>query len=193
MTEENNLQETIETISKMLYEYNDKFHIFKDPKTGKDKIRYLIEDPRKIRFFEFADDIIEKDVFEENKELNVLIPKKRGRPKKEKLFEEVEKIPKVKRPIGRPKSIDIEVKEGENRKNKVCVKYHVDRYARDPEFRALIKEKRKAQYDKNMQNPEYIAKRKIARKEEYKRKKARQQAAMGENKLIELYKNDDEK
>jgi hypothetical protein len=189
MTEELEWQEKI---SKMLHDYNAKFHIFKDPKTGIDKIRYLIEDTHKIRFFEFADNIIEKDVFEENKDLSILKPKKRGRPKKEKLFEEVEKIPKVKKAIGRPKSIDIDIKEGENRKNKVCVKYHVDRYARDPEFRALIKEKRKAQYEKNMKDPEYIAKRKIARKEEYKRKKARKQAAMGENKLIELYKNDDD-
>ena len=41
---------------------NDKYHIFKDPDAIK-KARYVIEDTHKIRFFEFADDMIQKDVF----------------------------------------------------------------------------------------------------------------------------------
>jgi len=40
----------------------------------------VIEDTRRIRFFEFADDIIKQDVFVADKDLSVLVRKNRGRP-----------------------------------------------------------------------------------------------------------------
>ena len=54
-----------EKISKMLQEYNNKYQIFKDPDDAK-KVRYVIEDTHKIRFFEFADDMTQKDVFNDD-------------------------------------------------------------------------------------------------------------------------------
>ena len=51
-----------ENMCKVLKDYNDKYHIFKDPDDIK-KVRYVIEDTHKIRFFEFADDMIQKDAF----------------------------------------------------------------------------------------------------------------------------------
>ena len=104
-----------EEITKLLHEYDEKFNLFKDIKDGSSKIKFVIEDTRKIRFFEFADDIIEKDVFEGDKDLGVLVPK-RGRPRKYPISNDP---PKPKRKPGRPKSIEVEVKEGESRKHKV--------------------------------------------------------------------------
>ena len=66
----------------MLHDYNEKYHLFKDEKDGSYKVKYVIEDTRNIRFFEFADAIIEKDVFNAEDNLEVLVPKKRGRPRK---------------------------------------------------------------------------------------------------------------
>ncbi|HRP38007.1 MAG TPA: hypothetical protein PLS50_09450 [Candidatus Dojkabacteria bacterium] len=69
-------------VRKMVNEYNEKRQIFNDSKDKDKKIKYVIEDTHKIRFFEFADDIIEKDVFDEEQNLEVLKPKRRGRPRK---------------------------------------------------------------------------------------------------------------
>ena len=119
-----------EEITKLLHEYDEKFHLFKDAKDGSYKVKYVIEDTRKIRFFEFADDIIEKDVFNADEDLEVLAPKKRGRPRKYPISNDP---PKPKRKPGRPKSIEVEVKEGESRKHKVCEKYLNERYNKSVE------------------------------------------------------------
>ncbi len=152
-----------EKIRNMLYDYNEKFHIFKDPKDGKSKVRYIIEDTHKIRFFEFADDIIEKDVFDGDKDLGVLVPRKRGRPKKDISLEP----PKPKRERGRPKTVDVEVKEGESRKNKVVEKYIIDRYKIDEEFREKLKKKSRDNYEKTKETI------KQNRRDRYARSKAK--------------------
>ena len=132
-----------EEITKLLSEYDERFHLFKDAKDGSYKVKYVIEDTRKIRFFEFADDIIEKDVFNADEDLEVFAPKKRGRPRKYPISNDP---PKPKRKPGRPKSIEVEVKEGESRKHKVCEKYLNKRYKTDEKFRENLKQKRRDRY-----------------------------------------------
>jgi len=50
-----------EKFIKMLQDYNERFNICKEHIDPNTKVRYVIEDTHKIRFFEFADDITEKD------------------------------------------------------------------------------------------------------------------------------------
>ena len=132
-----------EKLCKKLQEYNNKYHIFKDPEDTK-KVRYVIEDTHKIRFFEFADDMIQKDVFNDDIVPEVL-PKKRGRPRKYPISDDPPK-PKMKR--GRPKLIDVDANEKKKLRNKLCVQYHVDRYKDDEEFKEKVKRKSRENYQK---------------------------------------------
>ena len=58
-------------------------------------------------------------MFGEDDNLEVLAPKKRGRPR---IYPISNDPPKPKREQGRPKTVDVEVKEAENRHSKVCEK-----------------------------------------------------------------------
>ena len=147
MNDEINDPKWEENMCKKLQEYNNKYHIFKDPEDTK-KVRYVIEDTHNIRFFEFADDMIQKDVFNDDITPEVL-PKKRGRPRKYPISDDPPK-PKMKR--GRPKLIDVEVKEGENRHSKVCVKRTKERYHIDEEFKEKAKKRSKENYLKSKEN-----------------------------------------
>ena len=123
MNDEINDPKWEEKLCQKLQEYNNKYHIFKDPDDIKN-VRYVLEDTHKIRFFEFADDMIQKDVFIEDRTSEVL-PKKRGRPRKYPISDDAPK-PKMKR--GRSKLIDVDANEKRKLRNKLCVQYHVDRY-----------------------------------------------------------------
>ena len=133
-----------ENMCKVLKDYNDKYHIFKDPDDIK-KVRYVIEDTHKIRFFEFADDMIQKDVFNDDITPEVL-PKKRGRPRKYPISDDP---PKPKNKPGRPMKHFVDVKEGESRKNKVVEKYLKERYHSDEEFKEKIKQISRDNYQKS--------------------------------------------
>ena len=111
-----------ENMCKLLQEYNNKYHIFKDSDDIK-KVRYVIEDTHKIRFFEFADDMIHKDVFNNDIAPEVL-PKKRGRPRKYPISDDPPK-PKMKR--GRFKSINVDAMKKRNYKINYVLNI-VDRY-----------------------------------------------------------------
>ena len=125
-----------ENMCQVLQEYNNKYHLFKDPDDFK-KVRYVIEDTHNIRFFEFADDMIQKDVFNDDITPEVL-PKKRGRPRKYPISDDPPK-PKMKR--GRPKLIDVDANEKKKLRNKLCVQYHVDRYKMMKSSKRKLKEK----------------------------------------------------
>jgi len=132
MNNENNDPRWEEQLTQMLQDYNNKYHVFKDPIDIK-KVRCVIEDTRRIRFFEFADDIIKQDVFVADKDL-----RKRGRPRKHRDISADPPVPKRKR--GRPKTVDVEVKEGEKRSSKVSEKYLKERYHSDEDFKEKCKQ-----------------------------------------------------
>ena len=144
MNDEINDPKWEEKLCKKLQEYNNKYHIFKDPEDTK-KVRYVIEDTHKIRFFEFADDMIQKDVFNDDITPEVL-PKKRGRPRKYPISDDP---PKPKNKPGRPMKHFVDVKEGESRKNKVVEKYLKERYHSDEEFKEKIKQISRDNYQKS--------------------------------------------
>ena len=129
MNDEINDPKWEEMLCKKLQEYNNKYHIFKDPDDIK-KARYVIEDTHKIRFFEFADDMIHKDVFNNDITPEVL-PKKRGRPRKYPISDDP---PKPKKNL-----VD---------KNKVVVKCNKERYHSDEDFKDKIKRIRRDNYQK---------------------------------------------
>jgi len=133
-----------EKLIKKLQDYNKGCYLFKDSNDIKKKVKYVIEDTRKIRFFEFSDNIIEKDVFDGDKDLGILVPKKRGRPRKTPISNDP---PKPKRARGRPKTLNDE--EAANRRTKSTVKYLNKRYNSDEEFKEKCKRKRREQYDKH--------------------------------------------
>ena len=143
MKDEINDPQCEENMCKVLQEYNNKYHIFKDPDDIK-KVRYVIEDTHKIRFFEFADDMIQKDVFNKDIALEVL-PKKRGRPRKYPISDDP---PKPKNKRGRSKLIDVNANEKKKLRNKICVRYHVDRYKDNEEFKEKVKRKSRENYQK---------------------------------------------
>ena len=137
-------------------------------------VKCVIEDRRKITIYEFFDNV--SDVFEEDKDLEILEPKKarsvsrrlgKRRPKRRidncddkptrfvkhlesepvpEAEQDPEQTPK-KRRGGRPR-LNIEVKEGEKRRSKVNELYLKNRYATDTEFREKMKQKAKENYQK---------------------------------------------
>ena len=131
-----------EKLIKKLQDYNKRYCLFKDTDNTKKKVKYVIEDTHNIRFFEFADDMIQKDVFNQDI-IDVLPPKKRGRPRKYPLSNDP---PKAKLKPGRPIKYIVDVKEGEIRKHKVCEKYLNQRYKTDDKFRENLKQKRRERY-----------------------------------------------
>ena len=72
-----------DNVIKMIRKYNKLKPVFNDKNGEAKKTRFILED-RRIRFFEFADDIIENDVFGDD-EIK-LKPPRRGRgPSRKKL------------------------------------------------------------------------------------------------------------
>lgn len=127
----------------------------KETNKDDDKRIYIIEDVHRVKFVEIADDIINEDVFEENKDLEVLNIKKRGRPKK-KLFD----VPKIEEPkkIGRPRIENFEYKNDDNRQYKYCVKYLKDRYKNDPVFKEERKKYGREYYHRKKEEANLINK-----------------------------------